>query len=119
MEPTSILQKLKREESSPFQRAEKYYNILSIVNNLALTEREVQLIAFAAIKGNISHTHLREEFCKKHNTTSPTINNIISKLKRMGILYKDTTKKIKVIPMLSLNFALPLTLEIKLLNAEA
>jgi hypothetical protein len=36
--------------------------ILSAVNGLKLTEREIQLIAFTAVKGNISYGSIREEF---------------------------------------------------------
>ena len=108
-----IVQQLKRVEEDKFSLAEKYYSILSAFNNLKLTPREIQLIAFTAIKGNISYKHLREEFCEKHTTTPPTINNIISKLKKMGVLVKDKTK-VKVNPIIILNFDNELTLNIKL-----
>lgn len=115
MEPTNkmILQRLRKQEADSFLLGEKYYSLLSAVNNLSLTQREIQLIAFTAIKGNISYANLREEFCKKHNTTGPTINNIISKLKKMGILIKDGGK-VKVNPVIVLDFNKDVTLEIKL-----
>ena len=115
---TKILQRLKREEADSFKLAEKYYSLLSVINNLALTQREVQLIAFTAIKGNISYANIRKEFCDKYNTTSPTINNIISKLKKIGVLVKDGTK-VKVNPVIILNFDKDITLEIKLLHGQA
>ena len=81
MEPTDnkklIVQKMKRPVGDSYAVAEKYYNILSAVNGLGLTEREVQLIAFAAIKGNISYANVRAEFCEKYKSSPPTINNII------------------------------------------
>ena len=110
-----ILQRMKRSESDTFLLAEKYYSILSAVNNLHLTKREIELIAFTAVKGNMSYASVREEFCQKHNTTSPTINNIISKLKKMGILIKDASK-VKVNPVILLDFSKDITLEIKLVN---
>ena len=76
MEPTGnkiVVQKLKRVEADEFLVAEKYYSLLSAINNLALTQREMQLIAFTAIKGNISYANNRKEFCEKHGTTSPKI----------------------------------------------
>jgi hypothetical protein len=90
MEPTNIIivQRLKKEVNDDLQLAEKYYSILSVINNLRLTDREIQLIAFTAIKGNITYANVREEFCKLHNTTSPTINNIISKLRKLVYLLK-------------------------------
>lgn len=118
MTPTTITyikQTLKKTHKDEYSLAEMYYNVLSIVNNLKLTQREIQLMAFTAIKGNISYANIREEFCKKHNTSSPTINNIISKLKRMGVLVKDNGK-IKVHPAISLQFQKDVVLEIKLLH---
>jgi DNA-binding MarR family transcriptional regulator len=113
MEPTIIVQKLKINQEDDFLLAEKYYYILSVLNDLKLTEREAQLIAFTAIKGNISYKHLREEFCIKYNTSSPTINNIISKLKKMNILVKDKSK-VKVNPVIILKFSSDIKLEITL-----
>ena len=89
MEPTKIiLQKMKKQETNTFSLAEKYYSILSAINNLKLTQREIQLVAFTAIRGNISYANIRKEFCEKYNSTSPTINNLISKLKKMQIFIR-------------------------------
>lgn len=116
MEPTKIiLQRMKKQETDNFSLAEKYYSILSAVNNLKLTQREIQLIAFTAIKGNISYANIRKEFCEKYESTSPTINNLISKLKKVGVFVKDGTK-VKVNPMIILDFNKDLTLEIKLIH---
>lgn len=108
-----IVQTLKVSSEDSYGLAEKYYSILSALNNLKLTEREIQLVAFTAVKGNISYANAREEFCKKHNTSSPTINNIISKLKRVGVFVK-TSGKIRVNPVIALNFALDVKLQITL-----
>lgn len=108
-----ILQRLKRQETDSFLLGEKYYALLSAVNNLHLTKREIQLIAFTAIKGNISYANIREEFCSKYDTTGPTINNMISKLRKVGILIKDGSK-VKVNPIIVLDFSKDITLEIKL-----
>jgi biotin operon repressor len=108
-----LVQKLKKKENDVFSLTERYYTILSAINDLKLTEREIQLIAFTAIKGNISYANIREEFCKKHNTSSATINNIISKIKKIGVLIKDGTK-VKVNPVIILDFNKNISLEIKL-----
>lgn len=118
MEPTNagmLLQRMKKVEDDQFLLSERYYSILSAVNDLGLTKREIQLVAFTAVKGNISYANIREEFCEKHGTTSPTINNIISKLKKIGVLVKDGTK-VKVNPVIVLDFNKNITLEIKLLR---
>jgi TATA-box binding protein (TBP) (component of TFIID and TFIIIB) len=97
--------------------AMKYYSILSVINSLNLTEREIQLISFTAIKGNITYANVREEFCKTYNSTSPTINNIISKLKKMSIFIKENGK-VKVNPIITIDFKKDLMLDIKLVHGE-
>ena len=116
MEPTKIIvQRLKKPAEDQFALAERYYSIVSAINSLKLTEREIQLVAFAAIRGNMSYANIREDFCKKHETSSPTINNIISKLKKIGVLIKDGGK-VKVNPVLVLDFNKNITLEISLVH---
>jgi hypothetical protein len=118
MEPTTkkiIVQKLKKAETDVYQAAQRYYCILSAVNGLNLTERELQLVSFTAVKGNISYANIREEFCEKYKSSPPTINNIISKLKKIGVLVKDGSK-IKVNPVITLNFENDVVLEVKITN---
>lgn len=109
----TILQRLKKVDEDVLLRAERYYAILSIVNDMQLTKRELQLIAFTAVKGNISYAEFRNEFCSKFNSSSPTINNMISKLRKNNILVKDNNKT-KINPLIQLDFNKPLQLEIKL-----
>lgn len=113
-----ILQKLKKVSDDNYMHAEVYYSILSALNNLKLTQREVQLVAFTAVRGNMSYANVKEEFCKRYNSSSPTISNIISKLKKMHVLVKDGGK-IKVNPKISLDFSNDVTLEIKLTHGQA
>jgi hypothetical protein len=113
-----IVQSLKKVVQTDIQLAEKYYSVLFTINNLHLTEREIQLIAFTAIKGNITYANVREEFCKTYNSTSPTINNIVSKLKRLGVFIKENGK-VKINPKISIDFKKDLMLNIKLVHEEA
>jgi DNA-binding MarR family transcriptional regulator len=98
-----IVQKLKKTITDDISLAEKYYAILSNINSLNLTTREIQLIAFTAVRGNITNANVREEFCSKYNTTNPTINNIISKLKKVGVFVKEKNM-VKVNPVIVLDF---------------
>jgi hypothetical protein len=112
-----IVQTLLRRVDDDYAMAEKYYSLLSTVNDLRLTTREIQLIAFTAVNGNISYSSIREEFCKKFNSTSPTINNMISKLKKVKVFVKDGSK-VKVNPLILLNFKDNIKLEIKVEHNE-
>jgi|SRR6185436_15261899 len=105
-----IVQRLKRNESSALDVAIRYYTILSAINGLKLTERELQLIAFLAIKGNISYSTNKKEFCSLYKSSAQTISNIIGKLKKLGILVKEGFK-IKVNPAILLNFEKDIVLQ--------
>ncbi len=115
MERKTVLQRFNGLPLSTIDVAKKYYSILSVINNLNLTEREIQLVAFTAIKGNISYPNNREEFCTTYNSSSPTINNIVSKLKKIHVLVKEGDK-IKVNPYILLNFENDITLQIPLIH---
>jgi len=110
-----IVQRLKTSANDSVVLAEKYYRIISSVNNLKLTNREIQLIAFAATKGNISYANIRKEFCESYKSTPAAINNIVSKLKKMGVFVKDGTK-VKVNPIILLNFDKDIILQISLIH---
>lgn len=106
-----IVQKLNSSIEESLQLAEKYYGIISALNSLNLTPREIQLISFTAVKGSVSYKPVRDEFCEKYNTSAPTVNNIISKLKKKHVLIKDNGK-IKVHPVISLDFKNDVKVEI-------
>jgi len=110
-----IVQRLKRSVKEPTEMADKYYRILSAINGLKLTNREIQLISFAATRGNISYANIRTEFCETYGSTPAAINNIISKLKKIKILVKDGTK-VKVNPVIVLNFDKDIILQISLIH---
>ena len=113
-----ILQKLKGTYDDPYSVAERYYAILSALNNMRLTDREIQLIAFTAVNVSISIPAVRKEFCETHDTTPATINNMISKLKKMYLLTK-MDNKVVVNPVISLNFDKDVKLEISLIHRQA
>jgi len=113
-----ILQRLRSVYEDPYSLAERYYAILSALNNLKLTDREVQLIAFTSVMESISIPAVRKEFCEAHNTTPATINNMISKLKKMYLLTK-MDNKIVVNPLIQLNFDKDVKLEISLVHRQA
>lgn len=113
----NIIKQILLKEVSEIECAERYYSILSAINSLGLTQREIQLVAFTAIKGNITYANVREEFCKTYNTTSPTINNIVSKLKKLKIFLKKG-KMIYINPMIVVDFKKDLQLEINLKHVD-
>jgi hypothetical protein len=115
---TTTVQKLAKSSSNKLELAQQYYAIISALNNLYLTEREIQLVAFSAVRGSISFANVREDFCSIYNSSFPTINNMVSKLKKSYVLIKQG-KQIVVNPRIALDFSKPLILQITLtLNAH-
>jgi len=111
-------QKMKKGHKNVLSMAQCYYNILSVFNEIGLTEREVQLIAFIAVRGNIMGKELKHEFCKKYSTTTPTINNMVSRLKKKEMLIKKDGR-IVVEPAIALNFKNNILLEIRIAHEKA
>jgi hypothetical protein len=110
---TMTIQKLGKTSSNRLELAQQYYGLISALNSLFLTEREIQLIAFSAVRGSISYATVRQDFCDIYHSSFPTINNMVSKLKTKGILVK-AGKQIVVNPRIALDFSKPLILQITL-----
>ena len=113
MEANNIIikQVLNNKVEDAFSLAKKYYSMIAIINNLSLTQREIQLVAFTAIRGNITYGNVRNDFCEKFKTTPATIGNIVCKLSKLNILVRDKGM-VKVNPVLALDFSKILKLEI-------
>ena len=112
-----VVQRMRVEHLDAFTLAKRYYNILSSVNDLALTSREIEVAAFTAVKGELSGNDTRKEFCERFNSTTATLNNTVSRLKGKHILVKEKGK-IKINPRLVINFDLDVVLTIKLLHED-
>jgi len=112
-----VVQTLQKVLDDEYAIAEKYYSILSVINNLGLTKREVELVAYTAVNGTISYANRRAEFCEKYKTTSATISNLICSLKKIGLFIKKSGK-IKVNPIIVLDFKKNLNLVIKIVHND-
>lgn len=108
-----ILQELKPDTPDEISSAEMYYYILSSINRLDLTPREVQLISFMVIKGNMLTAPVKKEFCDRYDSTVATIGNMVRRLKKKSILLKEKGK-IKVNPAIVLDFSKQVVLKIML-----
>jgi hypothetical protein len=65
--------------------------------------------------GSITIPSSKQGFCNKFTTTSATVNNMVSKLKRKNLLVK-MDGAIVVNPIISLDFSKDVQLEIKLVH---
>ena len=112
-----IVQKLKPSIGNVYEMAEKYYSVITALNNINLTQRELQLVSFIASKGTIIDSGVKKEFCEEFGTTSPTVTNMISKIKKMNIFVKKDGI-LKINPVLNVKFDEDLLLEIKFVTKD-
>jgi len=111
------VQKLKPTIDSEFEAAKRYYKVISAINKLDLTEMEVNLFAFMAVKGSISNTNNKATFCETFDSTENSVNNVINRLTKRGLLLKKEGK-VKIINPIALNFKEPVIVKITF-DAEA
>lgn len=88
-----------------------YYSTLFKVNSISLSDIEINLIAFSAVRGTLSSPPIREEFIRRFNSSKGTVYNVSSKLKRQGLLIKEKGK-LRVNPSLQMDFKKPLLLKL-------
>jgi hypothetical protein len=95
-----------------------YYTIISIVLNLELTPREIELLSFTNKRGNISSITAKNAYINIFGSSLATVNNMISKLRKRGLLVKDN-KKIVVNSKMSPDLDSKIVLQISLNGREA
>jgi len=111
-----VIQKLRKRNKDEYEVAECYYGLLSSLNNLKLTERERQLVAFMAIHKAIPYSEMKNKFCERYKGTSEqTISNMISRLKKTKVIVKEKGR-LRVHPDIALTFNEGIVLQITLTN---
>ena len=110
------IQKLKKKFSDSYQIVEKYYLILSGINNLNITNRELQLLTYCTINGSISDKKVKKGFCEKYKSSNASINNMVSKLSITNLIVKDDDGKNIVNPLIIPKFENKLNLIVTLEN---
>lgn len=107
--------KINKVFDNEFLIARMYYKIQFELNNHHLSLLELNLITYTALRGFITTVASKKEFIEKFKTTPGTVNNIVSKLKRKGILIKEKGK-VKVNPFLVEDFSNGVVMVINLKN---
>lgn len=98
-------QKITSNCADELEVARKYYHVLFGLNNIHVTKKELDLVAFSAIYGSISTPGLKEEFTKQFKAPLPSIYNMIGRLKKLNIFVKESGKY-NINPVIYVNFLL-------------
>lgn len=108
-----VIQTLQKNHEIALDKAITYYSVLCTLNNIKLQKRQLELLAFTAIRGTITPQSAREEFAKLFDTSLDTIENLKGQLTKMGLLINDN-KMYRVNPEIMLDFSKPIFLIINL-----
>lgn len=84
-----ILHRTIKQYDDPLEKALVYYGVICALNNIKLGNRELQLLAFTAVRGTITPKPAREEFAKLFDSSLHTIENAKGVLVRKKLLIKD------------------------------
>lgn len=99
-----VVQSISKRYDSKIKAGIAYYTFITAINNIKLSPRELQLLAFVNYRGTISSASARKDFCTIFNSSEATISNMVSKLFGLRLLIKDKLKT-KINPALSLDFS--------------
>ena len=111
-----IIQRLHK-ELGVLDKALVYYQVISILNNLNLSTRDIQVLAFTNKRGTISSITAKNQFISIFGSTISTVNNTVTKLRKLGLMVKVNGKTI-VNPKLSIDFSKPVTIAITMNNEK-
>ena len=100
----ATVQKIKVQCDDVVEKVIKYYTVLFTLNNLSLTKSEIELLAFTAVRGNISSPTAKQEFSDRFGVKVNYIESMKVKLMKRNFLIKKD-KKHRVHPKLLLDFS--------------
>jgi hypothetical protein len=100
-----VLKTIKKTFNSHIKAGITWFKFISAVNDIKLTQRELELLAYINHRGTISSTSSKEDFCKMFNSSPATVTNMTAKLlkQKQKFLIKDKSK-IKINPALRVDF---------------
>lgn len=112
-----VAQKFRKDVKTKIDKGIKYYSLISALNDLNLSKRQIQLLAFTSVRGTITPLPAREEFVKMFRSSLNSVENIKGKLVLKGLIVKRNGM-FKVLPAIDLDFSKELTLQIKITGGE-
>ena len=108
-----VIQKLNKQEPSELELAIRYFTIIGAVTGVHLTRKQIQLLAWTAIKGTISSGGAIKDFITTFDSSKGTLENLKASLIKKGFIVKQEGKY-RLIPSLSLSFQERILLQINI-----
>lgn len=100
-----IVKTIKKSFTDKLRAGITWFKFISAINDIKLTKRELELLAFINSRGTISSSSAKEEFVKIFNSSLGTISNMTARLLKIkpNLLVKEKSK-VKVNPALRVDF---------------
>lgn len=107
------VQKLAKKYDKAIDRALAYYSVFFALNRVKISRKELELVAFTAVRGTITPLSARQEFVEQFNSSLASIENIKGRLVKRGIIVSQN-RMFRVNPKFTLDFEKPIILQINL-----
>lgn len=106
MEDKQVLVKtIKKSFTDKIRAGITWFKFISAINDIHLTQRELELLAFINARGTISSKSAKEEFCNLFESSPNTISNMTTKLFKMKTKFIVKERfKTKIHPALRVDF---------------
>lgn len=93
--------KIQKNYKDELELAEKIVGIILMLSDKKLPQKELELLSFLSYHGSISTDEQRQEFYDRYNTTYNTYTNLVSALKKKGLINKinDEIKSVLNLPV--------------------
>lgn len=112
-------QKIEKRYDDPLVLAYHYYTIICKLNNIKVTNLQLKLLAFCAVRGSVYKPGRREEFMKLTGAPANSVYNLVYQLCKKRLLQKTDNGDVMVLPSICPNFKDPtLLLSIKMYVSE-
>ena len=111
--PQASYTKLNKREASELGLAIRYFTIMAATSGIHLSRKQIEVLAFTSIKGNISSGGAIQDFVETFKSTKGSLENVKLSLVKLGLIIKNDNKY-KVIPMFCLDFSKNLMLQLNL-----
>jgi len=98
-----IVKTIKKSYDDVIKAGITWFKFISAINDIQLTKRELELLAFINTRGTISSIQAKEDFCELFETSKATVSNMISRLLKKRLLIKEKNKT-KINPALKVDF---------------
>jgi hypothetical protein len=101
-----VVKTINKSFSNKIKAGITWFKLIAALNDIKLTPRELELLAFINYRGTISSLQAKEEFCRVFGSSIATISNMTKKTSNLWTskLLVRINSKIKINPAIRVDF---------------